>query len=110
MGAKSWLVTVTVCFVMAVGTATGFANDPDGRYMQVCRDDIEKNNPGWTGEQKTEICNCKLRYFHAEQSNETLAQYVWAFEVGELSRISDQVIQADLRYFGICSKDSSAQP
>ena len=110
MSGKSWLMAIVGGFVILSGVGTAVANSLDDRFLKVCRADIEKNNPVWTVEQMTKICDCRLRYFHAQQSKEDLASYVSAFEAGELMSIPDDLVQADLRYVGICSKDSSAQP
>ena len=110
MRGKSWLMALFGGFLFLSGTGTALANSLDDRFLKVCRADIEKNNPVWTGEQMTKICDCRLRYFHAQQSKENLATYVSAFEAGELMRIPDEIVSADIRYVGICSEDPSAQP
>ncbi len=110
MSAKSWLMAIIGGFLFLSGAGTALADGLDDRFLRVCRADIEKNNPVWTGEQMTKICDCRLRYFHAEQSKETLASFVSAFEANELMSIPDELVSADLRYVGICSKDPSAQP
>ena len=110
MSGKSWLMAIVGGFVILSAAGTAVANSLDDRFLKVCRADIEKNNPVWTGEQMTKICDCRLRYFHAQQSKENLATYVSAFEAGELMRIPDEIVSADIRYVGICSEDPSAQP
>ena len=85
-------------------------DDLQGRFMAVCKDDVDRNNPVWTPEQTEKLCACRTRMLFAEQSKDDISGIVEAAEANELISIPDRLIQADLRYIRICTEQLKKAP
>ncbi len=81
-----------------------------GRFVKVCKDDLDKNNPVWSPDQALELCECRARFLWAHHSKSDVGLLVAAAERKGLMSLPDPLVKADLAYFKISRKDLSARP
>ncbi len=81
-----------------------------GRFVKVCKADIERNYPVWSPDQALQLCECRARFLWANHSKSDVGLLVAAAERKELMSLPDPLVKADLAYLKICRKDLSARP
>ena len=104
-------ILALIClWIVAASSLVWAEDDLQGRFMAVCKDDVDRNNPVWTPEQTEKLCTCRTRMLFAEQSRSDIAGIVEAAESKDLMSIPDRLVQADLRYIRTCTEELKKAP
>ncbi len=104
------VVALACLWIVASPSLLMAQDDLQGRFMAICKDDIERNNPVWTPEQTKRLCACRTRMLFAEQSKSDITGIVEAAEAKDLMSIPDRLVQADLRYIRTCTEQLKKAP
>ncbi len=104
------VVALACLWIVAAPSLLMAQDDLQARFMAICKDDIERNNPVWTPEQTERLCACRTRMLFAEQSQSDITGIVEAAEAKDLMSIPDRLVQADLRYIRTCTEQLKKAP
>jgi len=104
-------IAALVClWIFAAPSFLWAEDDLQGRFMAVCKDDTERNNPVWTPEQTEKLCACRTRMLMAEQSEADVSLIVKSAEAKDLMSIPDRLVKADLQYIRTCTEKLKKAP